>query len=227
MKQHPLPFNKKDMRAAVGGCDLRGQLDPKSLSWDIFLFGAVEDDKMAETIQHIITLDQTAVKKPINLLMNSPGGDCSAGYALIDVMMSARHPIRTIALGEVCSMGALIFIAGYPSQRFIGSRAMVLFHPVRDLIEDYSQYIKDRVKAIDYLEETSAKLMRARTKLPEKLIEKSLNGELWLSPTEAVKYGVADHLIEDSKLDELMKADLPKTKPEAKDTHAKPKSTKT
>lgn len=227
MNRQPLPFNKKEIKGVSGGLDLRSQLDPKYLSWDIFLFGAVEDDKMAETVQHIITLDQTNMKKPINLLMNSPGGDCSAGYALIDVMMSSRHPIRTIALGEVCSMGALIFIAGYPSQRFIGSRAMVLFHPVRDLIEDYSQYIKDRVKAIDYLEDTSAKLMRARTKLPEKLIEKSLNGELWLSPSEAVKYGVADHLIEDSKLDELIKADLPKAKSEAKDSHAKPKSTKT
>ena len=221
MNQHLLPFNKKDIKIAGGGCDLRGQLDPKGLSWDIFLFGSVEDDKMAETVQHIITLDQTNIKKPINLLMNSPGGDCSAGYALIDVMMSSRHPIRTIALGEVCSMGALIFIAGYPSQRFIGSRAMVLFHPVRDLIEDYSQYIKDRVKAIDYLEETSAKLMRSRTRLPEKLIRKSLNGELWLSPQEAVEYGVADHLIEDSKTDELIKTMTNKIPSRVKTIHKK------
>lgn len=180
--------------------DLRYQLDPKSLSWDVFLFGEVNDEKISETVQHILTLDNTNIRRNINLLMNTPGGDCSAGYALIDIMLSSRHPIRTIALGAICSMGALIFIAGRPGYRYIGSRAMVLFHPVRDMIEDYSQYIKDRVKCIDYIETTAEKLMKARTALPDKLIKKSLNGELWLTPEEAVKYRVADQLIVDADL---------------------------
>ena len=180
------------------GADLRYRLEPEFLSWDVFLFGEINDEKISETVQHILTLDATNTKKNINLVMNTPGGDCSAGYALIDIMLSSRHPIRTIALGGICSMGALIFISGRAGQRYIGSRAEILFHPVRDMVEDYSTYIKDRVKSLSYIEETAEQLMRTRTSLPERLIKKSLNGELWLTPREAVEYKVADHLIVDA-----------------------------
>lgn len=191
---------KKKEQVVEQGVDLRMRLDPKCLSWDLFLFGDVDAQKSAELIQHLLILDNTDTKSFINLLICSPGGACAAGYALIDVMMSLKHPIRTIALGEVCSMGALVFLAGAPGYRLIGSRTMLLFHPLSDVITDYSPYIKDRLTSINYSEGFANQLMETRTALPKDLVAKANNGELWLDATSALKHHVADEIITDKEV---------------------------
>ena len=188
---------RKKEQVVEAGVDLRMRLDPKCLSWDLFLFGDVDTQKSSELIQHMLTLDNTDIKACINLLICSPGGSCAAGYSLIDVMLSLKHPIRTIALGEVCSMGSLVFVAGTPGMRMIGTRAMLLFHPLSDVITDYSPYIKDRVTSINYSEGFANDLMTQRTSLTKELIAKANNGELWLDATTALKNHVADEIIVD------------------------------
>jgi ATP-dependent Clp protease protease subunit len=188
---------RKKEQTVEGGIDLRLKLDPKALSWDLFLFGDVDVQKSSELIQHLLTLDNTDIKSSINLLICSPGGSCAAGYALIDVMLSLKHPVRTIALGEVCSMGALVFLAGSTGMRLIGTRSMLLFHPLSDVITDYSPYIKDRLTSINYSEGYANDLMTRRTSLTPDLIAKANNGELWLDATNALKHHVADEIITD------------------------------
>lgn len=188
--------NKKEVDT-ITGPDLRQKLDPNSLSWDIFLFDVVTPQKIAEIIQHMLVLDATDIKGVINLIICSPGGSCGAGYALIDIMRSLRHPVRTIALGEVCSMGSLIFIAGTPGSRLIGGRALVLFHPLSDMMQDYSPYLHDRVKSLDKSNGFNLELLSACTSLPKDMVDKAENGELWLDAGEAVKYKVADAIISD------------------------------
>lgn len=203
---------KAGSQGTEAGLDLRPRLDPKLLAWDLFLFGPVEEAKVAELIQHMFTLDHTDIKSCINLLICSKGGDCGAGYALIDVMLSLKHPVRTIALGEVDSMGALIFIAGTPGMRMIGSRAMLLFHPLSDMITDYSPYIKDRIRSIDYSEGFANDLMTQRTALTKEDIAKANNGELWLNSGDAFSKHVADEIITDKETIAKLFKTLPKTK---------------
>ena len=204
-KPRQLPKRQEEMDPTV---DLRMQLDPACLSWELFLFGTVEPRKISELIQHMLLLDSTDEKRTINLLICSPGGECSAGYALIDIMTSLRHPVRTIALGEVCSMGSLIFIAGTPGERFIGSRALCLFHPLSEGMQDYAGFIKDRVKSLNISEGFADGLMKSRTSMPANLIEKANNGEVWFDAGEAIKYKVADKIITDNDTIAQMYAEI-------------------
>jgi ATP-dependent Clp protease protease subunit len=192
-------MNKKGVEVEAG-VDLRVRLDPGCLSWDLFLFGEVEHRRISELIQHMLVLDATNDKRSINLIICSPGGYCSAGYALIDTMAGMRHVVRTIALGEICSMGSLIFIAGTPGQRYIGSRTQVLFHPMSEEVADYGSFIKDRVKSIDHAQKLAKDLMRSRTGLPSDMVELSERGEIWLDSGEALKYKVADTIITDNEV---------------------------
>jgi ATP-dependent Clp protease, protease subunit len=192
-------MNKKEIEFEQGP-DLRVRLNPKALSWDLFLFGEVEPRRVAELIQHMLVLDATDEKRPINLLLCSPGGHCSAGYALIDVITSMRHVVRTIALGEVCSMGSLIFISGTPGQRYMGSRTLCLFHPISDSVADYGSFIKDRVKSLEQSERLSEELLKSRTGLTSAMIDKANHGELWLDAGECLKYKVADTIITDNEV---------------------------
>lgn len=199
--------------------DLRVRLDPQCLSWDLYLFGDVSPMKMAELIQHMVVLDSTNEKRAINLMICSRGGDCGAGYALIDMMTSIRHPVRTIVLGEADSMASLIFIAGTPGMRFIGSRSMILFHPMSDMVADYSPYIQDRIKSHNLSNQFSEDLMKGRTALTKEQIYKANNGELWLGPGEAVQYKVADQIITDNEVITQMYSEI--TKQRAKYTPPK------
>lgn len=196
---------KRDMEIEMPGCDLRLKLNPKALSWDLFLFEDITPKKVAELIQHLITLDATDIKAPINLMICSGGGYCDAGFALIDVMLSLRHPVRTIVLGEACSMGALIFLAGTPGYRLMSKRSLVMFHPISTSISDYGPYIHDRVSSMDNTDVYSKQLIKERTHLPKDLIEKASNGELWLTPGQAVQYKVADGIITDANMPVLTK----------------------
>lgn len=189
---------KREVEVEQVGCDLRMKLNPKALSWDLFLFEQVTPKKVAELIQHLITLDATETKATINLMICTGGGYCDAGYALIDIMLSLRHPIRTILLGESCSMGALIFIAGTPGYRVMGKRSQIMFHPISTSMSDYGPYIHDRVNSMDKTDIYSQQLMKERTHLPKDLIDKANNGELWLTPGEAVQHRVADGIISDT-----------------------------
>lgn len=203
---------RKQEEENMPAMDLRLQMDPKALAWELFLFGEVEPRKISELIQHMLLLDSTDEKRTINLLICSPGGYCSAGYALIDIMTSLRHPVRTIALGEICSMGSLIFIAGTPGERFMGSRALALFHPMSECMADYAGFLKDRMKSVNYSEDFANSLMKSRTALPQALIDKSNNGELWLDAGEAVKHKVADQIITDNEQIANMYAEIVKQK---------------
>lgn len=189
--------NVKGPQVEIPTPDLRIKIDPRCLSWELFLFGEVEHQKIAELIQHIISIDQMDKEGTITLFICSPGGYCSAGYALIDIMQNLRHPVRTVVLGEAASMAALIAIAGSPKCRFMGSRSLMLFHPISDAIADYGPYIKDRVVSLKWSEEFGDELMTSRTNLPKDMIEKASNGELWLDSATALKYGVCDGIITD------------------------------
>ena len=63
---------------------------------------------------------------PIQIMLNSPGGLVSSGFALIDLMRFIKNPVRTIAMGEIASMGTMIFIAG--DERIITSNTSVMIH---------------------------------------------------------------------------------------------------
>lgn len=182
------------------GMDLRARLDPRMLSTDIFLFGEVEPRKVSEIIQHLLTLDTRTDDFMINMLICSPGGECDAGYALIDVMLSMRHQVRTIALGNAASMAALIFISGTMGQRFMGSRAMLMFHPLSDCMMGTKPYLKDRMVSLDISDKFAEQLMAERTGLGKAQLEKAANGEVWLDSGEAVKAKVADGIISDAAL---------------------------
>jgi ATP-dependent Clp protease protease subunit len=158
----------------------------------VFLTEEIDSDVISDLMATIIALDQRNVA-PINMFINSPGGEIMAGLALIDLMDMIKSPVNTIVMGEACSMAGIISICG--KTRSISKNSVIMFHEGFFSTQDYSQKMKCRAVFFDKLEERMDIIIKQKTKLTDKDIETMKNGELWLFAQDAVIKGVADKII--------------------------------
>ena len=64
----------------------------------------------------------------VNMFINSPGGSCTAGFAIVDFMEASRVKVNTRAIGQICSMGFIIFIAGEKGKRLMSPNTTIMSH---------------------------------------------------------------------------------------------------
>ena len=136
--------------------------------------------------------------KMMKMIINSPGGDVTAAFALIDVMKGSKIPIYTYGLGEIASCGLMTFIAGEKGKRFLTRNTSILSHQY-----SWGSFGKDhelmaRVKEFDNTQHRILEHYKRCTGLSEKNIKKYLlpPEDVWLTAKEAVQYGIADEIVD-------------------------------
>ena len=134
----------------------------------------------------------------IKLLINSPGGELPSAFALIDTMKGSRVPIYTYGLGEISSCGLLTFIAGERGKRFITRNTSILSHQFFWGTIGKEHELFAAVKEFDNMKQKIVNHYKKCTGLPETDIKKYLlpPEDVWLTAKEAVKYGIADEIID-------------------------------
>ena len=160
---------------------------------EIFLYESVTSKSMLRLIKEILILDNIN-HKPINFHINSGGGSCTDGLALINVMRQVSSPIITIVNMEACSMGSQISIAG--DVRKMVDNGFLMFHDMSGVVGgDYSGKVKYRAMFVEKLWETLVATCTNHTKLTKKDLEIARNGELWLTAKESLAKGCVDEII--------------------------------
>jgi len=159
----------------------------------ILLYSPIEDESADILVTKIKAMNYLDNKRKITIEINSPGGDISAGFTIINAIEQSEAPIHTICSGEACSMAALIFITA--KKRKMYHNSYIMFHPLQEGQCDYLQYIKDRVKFLTQLEKTMSGLCKKYTKLTSLDMHKMNAGELWLTAQEALQKKVCDEII--------------------------------
>lgn len=168
---------------------------------NIYYFSSsFKSSKIREVIRFILerNLESKKDRPPhLTLIINSSGGSLPEAFALIDVMRGSAIPIKTIGIGEVCSCGLLTSMAGEPGLRYITANTSILSH----------QYYWGSEGKHHELESTTHEFTHAHNRMinhyirctgldKETVISKLLPpGDVWLSPTMAIKYGLADKII--------------------------------
>ena len=136
--------------------------------------------------------------KMMKLIINSPGGEVSSAFALIDTMKGSRIPIYTYGLGEIASCGLMTFIAGEKGHRYITKNTAILSHQYSWGSYGKEHELMSRVKEFNNTTERILNHYKKCTGLSEKDIRKYLlpPEDVWLTAKEAVKYGIADQIVE-------------------------------
>lgn len=187
-----IPYVIEKTEAGERSMDIYSRLLQDRIVW---ITGEVEDNGMNNAAASLLLLNNQSETEPIYLYINSPGGSVHSGEVLINVMKHIKAPVYTICVGMAASMGAVILSCGEKGHRYCMPYSDVMLHQVSS---GTSGNIQDQRVSLQYSENLNRRLM---TVLAEncgksyKQILKDTTRDLWLSPEEAVAYGVVDHIL--------------------------------
>ena len=164
----------------------------------IILLSGEIDDIMAERVcQNIIGFNLRGDVSQIHLVINSPGGLCPAGFAIIDMMEWSRVPVHTSGIGMVGSMALMVFMAGTKGRRVISSKTSILSHRYSSTSKgNHSQLLASRREQdLEHERIVEHFLSHSCVKCREVLEQYLLRDvDTWLSPEEAIQFGLADQI---------------------------------
>ena len=173
---------------------------PGDLLWDngIYLFmEGFNNDSCKQAIDFILrhNLQRKKVDR-IQMMINSPGGSVTACMALIDVMKGSKIPVHTIGLGMIASCGILLFMSGEKGHRILTPNTSILSHQYSWGSQGKEHELFATVKEMELTAKKLLEHYKKCTGLSEKIIKEKLlpPEDVWLTPTEAKKYGIADHI---------------------------------
>ena len=133
----------------------------------------------------------------ITLIINSPGGDLTAAFALIDIIQGSRIPVHTLGLGQISSAGLLIFMAGKKGFRTLTPNTSILSHQYS---WGSSGKEHELVAVIKEFTLTGKRMLNHYIKctgLSEKKVKEILmpSSDVYLDAPEAIKYNIADKVV--------------------------------
>ncbi len=162
----------------------------------IFLHGQVTADSMNLIVAQMLFLEAEDPDKDIYLYINSPGGSVSAGLGLYDTMNHIRPDVATICMGLAASMGAFLLSAGTKGKRMILPNARVMIHQPSGGAQGQATDIEIQAKEILYLKAMLNEAMAKHTGQPLDKIKEDTERDFFMSPEDAVSYGLVDKVID-------------------------------
>lgn len=174
----------------------------------VMLNGPVEDMMANTIVAQLLFLESEDPGKDISLFINSGGGAVTAGLAIYDTMQFIRPDVQTFVMGQACSMGSFLAQAGAKGKRFVLPEARTMIHRVssgtpgtRGSVHVQELQFEDSKRAFEESQRVNKRLtqlyVRHNTagKKYEELFE-IMKFDTFLSAEEAVKYGLADKVID-------------------------------
>lgn len=158
----------------------------------IFLDGEIRDDMADLVVAQLIFLESEDPKKDISLYINSPGGSVTAGLAIYDTMQYIRPDVRTICVGQACSMASLILAAGAPGKRSILPYARVMIHQPFGGVEGQATDILVGSKELQRIKKISSEILSKHTGKSEEEISKAIERDYFMDAEGAKDFGIVD-----------------------------------
>lgn len=161
----------------------------------IYLSGEINDSLSETVCKEIIEFNITTRTDRIQLIVNSSGGSCPSGFAIIDIMEWSRLPIYTTGIGMIASVGLLVFMTGLRGRRVITPRTSILSHRYSSMtMGNHSQLIASRKEQdLEHNRIVDHYLRYSKIGSKEELEKYLLRDvDTWLTPEEAIQFGIVD-----------------------------------
>ncbi|WP_415399255.1 ATP-dependent Clp endopeptidase proteolytic subunit ClpP [Synechococcus sp. W4D4] len=164
----------------------------------IFLGSGIDDQVADAMVAQLLFLEAEDPEKDIQIYINSPGGSVTAGLAIYDTMQQVAPDVVTICYGLAASMGAFLLSGGTKGKRLALPNARIMIHQPLGGAQGQAVDIEIQAKEILYLKETLNGLMAEHTGQPLDKIAEDTDRDYFLSPAEAVQYGLIDRVVTDT-----------------------------
>jgi ATP-dependent Clp protease protease subunit len=162
----------------------------------IFLTGEVNDHVSSLICAQLLFLESENPNKDISFYINSPGGVVTAGLAMYDTMQYIKPDVATVCIGQACSAGSLLLMAGAANKRYALPNSRIMIHQPSGGARGQATDIEIQAREILKLRTLLNGLYVKHTGQKLKAVEESMERDNFMSPDEAKAFGLIDHVVE-------------------------------
>ncbi|MFH2122610.1 MAG: ATP-dependent Clp endopeptidase proteolytic subunit ClpP [Pseudomonadota bacterium] len=161
----------------------------------IFLGSSVGDEVASSIVAQLLFLEADDPDKDITFYINSPGGSVTAGLAIYDTMQYVKCDIATLCMGQAASMGALLLAAGTKGKRYGLPNSRIMIHQPMGGYQGQASEIDIHAKEILRMRDDLNRILAHHTGHPIKKIKLDTDRDNFMSPVEAMRYGIIDEVL--------------------------------
>ena len=160
----------------------------------IFLGDEVTPETANVIVAQLLYLDSED-HSDISFYINSPGGSCYDGLAILDTMRLIKSDVATYGVGLQASMAAVLLACGTKGKRYMLPHAKTMIHQpssgTRGKATDMEIDLKETLAVKDEL----VSIMAQVTGQNKDKVREDMERDYWMTPTEAKNYGIVDKII--------------------------------
>lgn len=187
-----LPLRWKEALAQI---DYGFDVDTSS----VLLFGDIADGTLYDLVLRVRAIlhmrDDSKKNDPINLIINSDGGDVYEALGMIDFIQSLDVKVNTICRGRAMSAAALLLCAG-TGTRAASKNSTIMFHEISSGIYGKSSDMKANVQHTEKLEDILVDIIVENSNQDTAFWKDKILKDYYISPVEALELGVIDTIIQ-------------------------------
>lgn len=162
----------------------------------VFLGTGIDDNVANIIVAQLLFLDAEDPERDIFMYINSPGGSVYSGMAIYDTMQHLRAPVATFCVGMALSMGAVLLTAGAKGKRNSLPNSRIMLHQPSGGSQGTASDIEIAAKEILHIRERLNVIIAKHTGQTVERIADDVDRDRFMSPLEAVEYGLIDRVLE-------------------------------
>ena len=162
----------------------------------VFLGTGIDDNVANIIVAQLLFLDAEDPERDIFMYINSPGGSVYAGMAIYDTMQHLRAPVSTFCVGMAASMGAILLTAGVEGKRSALPNSRIMIHQPSGGSHGTASDIEIAAKEIVHIRHSLNGILSKHTGKSVEQVAADVDRDRFMSPVEAVEYGLIDQVLE-------------------------------
>ena len=161
----------------------------------IFLTGGINEQVSSIVSAQLLFLESQAPDKDIFMYINSPGGLVTAGLAMYDTMQFIKCDISTLVIGQACSAGSLLAMAGTKGKRYALKNSRIMIHQPSGGASGQATDILIHAEEIVKIKKKLNQMYADHTGQEIEVINQAMERDKFMSPDEALEFGLIDKII--------------------------------
>ncbi len=162
----------------------------------VFLGTQIDATSANLVIGQLLHLAAEDPERDIQLYINSPGGEVSAGFGIYDTMQYIQPDVSTICVGQAASWAAVLLAGGAAGKRMALPNARVLIHQPHGGAQGQATDLEIQVTEIQYSRRRIEEILSEHTGQPLERIASDIERDYIVRGQEAVEYGLIDTVVE-------------------------------
>ena len=161
----------------------------------IFLSTQFEDNMASLIVAQLLFLESEDPDKDIYLYINSPGGVVTSAMAIYDTMQFIKPDVVTICMGQACSAGSLILMAGAKDKRFCLPNSRVMIHQPSGGFQGQATDIEIHAREMQATKKRLNELYAKHTGNSIDVIRENMERDNFMSAEQAKQFKLVDHIV--------------------------------